>query len=420
MLKTGELFVILDLHRQGLSVSAIARQLELDRKTVRKYIARGLEPPVYGPRAPRPTKIEPFLPFLCDRIRAYPELTGIRLLREVRALGYSGGYSAVKDALRELRPAPARRFEHRFETGPGHQAQVDFAQFKVIFADDPEEIVTVWLFTLLLAHSRYLWGEFVWHQDLLTVLRAHVAAFAALGGSPREILYDRMKTAVLGEASDGIIYNARLQALARHYGFTPRACAAYRAKTKGKVERPYRYIRQDFFLGRSFQNLADLNGQFRDWLGDVANRRRHGTTHRPIETAFAAEQRALQPLPALPFNTTMALERRISHDGMVSFNGNVYSVPDGIRGRAVELQVSLSDVQIIADGQLVACHPLLTGRNERRLAPGHRRWPPPGTARPGRNDRRAVVLGLPGEQVLRRPLQVYEHIGAALAGGARR
>ena len=259
MLKTGELFVILDLHRQGLSVSAIARQLELDRKTVRKYIARGLEPPVYGPRAPRPTKIEPFLPFLRDRIRAYPELTGIRLLREVRALGYSGGYSAVKDALRELRPAPARRFEHRFETGPGQQAQVDFAQFKVIFADDPEEIVTVWLFTLLLAHSRYLWGEFVWHQDLLTVLRAHVAAFAALGGSPREILYDRMKTAVLGEASDGIIYNARLQALARHYGFTPRACAAYRAKTKGKVERPYRYIRQDFFLGRSFQDLADLN-----------------------------------------------------------------------------------------------------------------------------------------------------------------
>jgi transposase len=272
----------------------------------------------------------------------------------VRALGYSGGYSAVKDALRELRPAPARRFEHRFETGPGQQAQVDFAQFKVIFADDPEEIVTVWLFTLLLAHSRYLWGEFVWHQDLLTVLRTHVAAFAALGGSPREILYDRMKTAVLGEASDGIIYNARLQALARHYGFTPRACAAYRAKTKGKVERPYRYIRQDFFLGRSFQNLADLNAQFRDWLGEVANRRRHGTTHRPIETAFATEQRALQPLPALPFNTTMALERRISHDGMVSFNGNVYSVPDGIRGRAVELQVSLSDVQIIADGQLVA------------------------------------------------------------------
>ena len=102
MLKTGELFVILDLHRQGLSVSAIARQLELDRKTVGKYIARGLEPPVYGPRAPRPTKIEPFLPFLRDRIRAYPELTGIRLLREVRALGYSGGYSAVKDALREL------------------------------------------------------------------------------------------------------------------------------------------------------------------------------------------------------------------------------------------------------------------------------------------------------------------------------
>ena len=199
MLQAGELFVILDLHRQGLSVSAIARKLDLDRKTVRKYIERGLEAPVYGPRAPRPMKVDAYLHFLRDRIRAYPGLSAVRLLREIRALGYGGGYSSVKDALRELRPPRETHFEHRFETAPGEQAQVDFCQFKTVFTDEPEQIVTIWLFSLVLGHSRYLWGDFVWHQDLLSVLRCHVAAFAALGGVPREILYDRMKTAVLDE-----------------------------------------------------------------------------------------------------------------------------------------------------------------------------------------------------------------------------
>jgi len=418
VLTAGELFMILDLHRQGLSVSAIARRLDLDRKTVRKYIARGLEPPLYGPRSPRPQVVDPYLEFLRDRLRAYPQLTATRLWREIKPLGFSGSYSAVKEAIRGLRPAMPTSFEHRFETAAGEQAQVDFAQFRTVFADDPGQTVALWLFTLVLGYSRYLWGEFVWHQDLLTVLRSHVRAFAALGGVPAEILYDRMKTAVLNEVSEGIIYNARLQALAKHYGFTPRACAAYRAKTKGKVERPYRYIRQDFFLGRTFRDLEDLNAQFREWLDTVANDRRHGTTHRPIAVAFADEQAALQPLPQLPFNTVMVLERGYSRDGMVSYNGNAYSVPDGVRGQRLEIQVSLSEVQIFADSTLVAAHALREGRNERSMAHGHRRWPPPGTHSPAQQPA-ATVLSLPGEQVARRSLEVYERIGVALAGRRR-
>lgn len=411
--------MILDLHRSGLSVSAIARRLDLDRKTVRKYIARGLEAPSYGPRAPRPQKLDPYVEFLRDRLHAFPQLSAVRLLREIKPLGFAGSYSAVKQAVRELRPAPVAGFEHRFETAAGEQAQVDFAQFRTVFATDPEQVVTLWLFTLVLGYSRFLWGEFVWHQDLLTVLRSHVRAFAVLGGVPREILYDRMKTAVLNEVTDGIIYNARLQGLAKHYGFTPRACAAYRAKTKGKIERPYRYIRQDFFLGRSFRDLEDLNEQFYHWLGTVANTRRHGTTHRPIAVAFAAEQPSLQALPALPFNTIMALERGISRDGMVHYNDNIYSVPDGVRARAVEIQVSLSEVQIFADGQLVAVHALREGRHERSLASGHRRWPPPGR-RPRPEQLPVTVVTLPGEQVTRRSLEIYQRIGAALAVAARR
>ena len=129
MIKLGEVVMILDLHRQGLTVSAIARELGLDRKTVRKCIARGLEPPVYGPRKPRKRLIDPFVPYLRGRVVAYPGLTGRRLLRELRERGYEGGYTAITDLLRDIRPAPLLAFEVRFETPPGDQAQVDFAQF---------------------------------------------------------------------------------------------------------------------------------------------------------------------------------------------------------------------------------------------------------------------------------------------------
>src|SRR6185369_1427051 len=110
----GELMMILELHRQGLTVSAIARQLGIDRKTVRRYIARGLEPPAYGPRPPRPRSTDPFLPYLRDRLTSFPGLTAVRLWRELREHGYAGGYTAVKRAVRDIRPATIAPFEVRF------------------------------------------------------------------------------------------------------------------------------------------------------------------------------------------------------------------------------------------------------------------------------------------------------------------
>jgi transposase len=130
------------------------------------------------------------------------------------------------------------------------------------------------------------------------MLRCHLAAFAALGGVPRQILYDRMKTAVSGEDAAGhIVYNRALVDFARHHGYHPKACRPYRAKTKGKVERPYRYIREDFFLARSFENLDDLNTQLRDRLDTVANPRVHATTGRVVDEAFAEEKPHQCPPP---------------------------------------------------------------------------------------------------------------------------
>ena len=199
VVRLGELVMILDLAREGLSVSAIARRTGLDRKTIRKYIARGLEAPAYTARPVRPTLLTPFEPYLRERLQAFPDLSARRLLRELKERGYTGGYTILKAVVRAIRPTPSPSFERRFETPPGKQAQVDFAFFKTTFTDEPEAERIVWLFSMVLGHSRMMWARFVARQDLQTVLRCHIAAFDSFGGVPEQILYDRMKTAVLGD-----------------------------------------------------------------------------------------------------------------------------------------------------------------------------------------------------------------------------
>jgi len=256
------------------------------------------------------------------------------------------------------------------------------------------------------------------HQDLQTVLRCHLAAFAALGGVPQEILYDRMKTAVTGEDDQGhIVYNRALVDFARHHGFHPRACRPYRAKTKGKVERPFRYIREDFFLARSFRNLDDLNRQLAHWLATVANPRQHATTQRVVNEAFAEERPLLKPLPLVPFNAVLKLERRVSHEGMVSVGGNLYSVPDATRRRVVEVHTLADEIRIFEDGRLIAAHAVLEGRHQRRIAPGHRKMT---SITRNADAQEPGLLGRAGDVVARRSLDFYEAVARRLAADGGR
>jgi transposase len=166
-----------------LSITAIARRTGRDPKTVRKYIARGLEPPAYAPRqVGRPGKLAPYLDYLRERITAFPQLTATRLTRELRERGYTGAYTAVKRSVAAIRPdSGPKPFEVRFETPAGQQAQVDFARFVTEFTDEPGVTRIVWLFSLVLGHSRHIFARFVMHQDLQTLLRCHMQAFAAIG-----------------------------------------------------------------------------------------------------------------------------------------------------------------------------------------------------------------------------------------------
>jgi transposase len=396
------------MRRQGLGISAIARKTGFDRKTVKKYLEAGLEGPVYGPRDRSERLADQFKSYLVERLESFPGLSGRRLHREARELGYAGAYSTLTEYLRLIRPQVPRTFERRFETPPGWQAQVDFAEFEVAFTSEPGVTRKVWLFSMVLGHSRWLWGRFCPNQTLETVLRCHIAAFGAMGGACAEILYDRMKTAVIGEDSAGVVtYNASLVALLNHYGSAPRACQPYRAKTKGKVERPFRYVRQDFFLGRTFRDLDDLNAQFEGWRTGIANQRVHATTQWIVDAHFAEERPHLLALPVLPYDAVLTIERRITKEGMVAVGGNQYSVPDTTRRRIVEVQNHPAEVRIFEDGLLIACHPVLDGKNQRRVDPSHRKAQP-------LSRREAKVL--PTETpVARRPLAFYEAVGKRLA-----
>lgn len=191
---------------------------------------------------------------------------------------------------------------------------------------------------------------------------------------------------------------------------------AYRAKTKGKVERPFRYIREDFFLGRSFRNLDDLNLQLSDWLDTVANVRVHGTTQRVVAEAFAAEQPELQTLPEHRFDAVLKLERRVSHDGFVAIGGNYYSVPDRTR-RVVEVQQLPDRIRILDLGNIVAEHAVLEGRKQYRIDRNHRTGSSGAARRSG--VAAGITIGRIGDHVPLRSLAVYQAIGSQLATGER-
>lgn len=292
---------------QGLSKAAIARQVGVNRRTIGRWIAEGkLDRDARTGEVPqplrqsRPPKLEPFKPIIRARLERYPELTAVRLFDELKAAGYSGGISQLKAYVAQVRPKPAPEPLVRFETEPGHQAQVDFAEFTFPWGKR-------YALLLVLGYSRLLWLRFYPKQDMRTLFEGLEEAFAFFGGVPREILFDQMASVItrdLRSQGGRLVENAEFLRFAAHCGFRVRACRPYRAKTKGKVERPIRYVRESFVYARDFVSDEDLNAQAGLWLRGVANVRAHRTTkEKPLERFARDEHQALLALPARPYRS---------------------------------------------------------------------------------------------------------------------
>ena len=289
---------------QGLSKAAVARLAGVSRRTVHRWIAAGQldreldeERVRYGPRRPQSSKLDPYKEIIETRLAGYPDLSAVRLCEEIRAAGYTGGYDQVRRHVREVRPQRQPEPVKRFETPPGHQGQVDFAEFKTPWGKRHALVV-------VLGYSRLLWVRYYERQTMAVVMEGLEAAFRYFGGVPSELLFDQMKAVIVEdnrEVGGGLMENPEFLRFAFHWGFRIRACRPYRARTKGKVERPVSYIRRSFFYGRDFASDEDLNARVLGWLDKVANVRVHGTLkERPVDR-FEVERAHLKPLARWPY-----------------------------------------------------------------------------------------------------------------------
>ena len=301
VLRGKDVHEIAEMKQSGLSVLAISEATGYDRKTVRKYLLNTAAMPDYGPRPPQPGKLEPYLAYLDERLKAGVWNAQV-LLREIRERGYSGGYTILKSWLHPQRQATQVAAVRRFETPPGKQAQADWGHLGELETESRTR--KIWGFVITLSYSRRMWSEAALDQKLGTLLRMHEAAFSEWGAVPEEILYDRMKTVWQGTDARGeIIWNPLFLDFARYWGFQPRLCRPFRAKTKGKIESGVKYVRRNFICGlqgREPSCLADLNVELRQWVAEVANRRVHGTTYERVLTRWDADQFAMQPLNGRP------------------------------------------------------------------------------------------------------------------------
>ncbi|MFZ5539422.1 MAG: IS21 family transposase [Pseudomonadota bacterium] len=378
------------LHAAGMKVAQIARVADLDRKTVRRCL-RQTEWRPYQRAAAKRTLLSAHSAWLAERAPAVNYSARI-LYQELRATrGYTGGYDTVRNAVRPLRlkAAAASLTQCRFETEPGEQAQADWGQVRVRFDSGPAEIH---IFVLTLGYSRRGWAEGYEHERMESLLAAHENGFAHFGGVPREILYDRMRTVIQGEASGAKRWNPTFKAFAAHWGFEPRVCRPYRAQTKGKVESGVKYVKGNFLPGRTFRDLADFNAQLRAWLAEIADCRIHGTTHEAPIVRFAREATALTPLAGRAgFLQAMRRERVVAGDWLVTIDTNRYSVPWRLIGQTVTVVRVGAHWQISHRGQVVAEHPVLPGRYQLSVKPEHG----PGAA--ARNARKRYSEGAANE-----------------------
>ena len=292
---------------QGLSKAEVAERLGISRRTVYYWVNSGqldreldAEPVRYKPRPAVARKVDAFRGIIETRLSEYPKLSAVRLFDEVKAAGYDGGYTQLKELVRQVRPAPPVDPVVRFETAPGHQAQVDFAEFRLPWGRRYALVV-------VLGYSRLLWLQFYSRQTMAVLTRGLEEAFDFFGGVTSELLFDQLKAVIVDdERLNGgkLLENAEFLRFSAHWGFRIRACRPYRARTKGKVERPISYVRQNFFYGRSFLNDDDLNAQALSWMARTANIRLHRTIREAPQARFEREEReALKPLALQPYRS---------------------------------------------------------------------------------------------------------------------
>jgi transposase len=351
--------------QQGQSQRHMARALGLSRRTVGRVLAavsqeraQGNVPPELRPAPPRVCPMDAYEPKLRELLQRHPQLTARRCWEELRDQGFAGSYKQVWRRVRALRPQPPRAPVERFETDPGQQAQSDYSVHDLDFSEEGRR--RVYLFSFILGFSRRAYLRWVESMDFETTVREHIRAFTYLGGVTASCLYDNQKVVVLRWQDGEPLYNPRFLAFATHYGFRPVACRPRTPRTKGKVERYFRYVQESLLAGREFRSLAHLNEVTAWWLDNVADVRMQGTTGATPRQLHAEELPRLLPLPACDFQADPVVYRTVDAEGFVAWRGNRYAVPYCHIGRLLPVRLSETELIVYGPGlQEITRHPLL-------------------------------------------------------------
>jgi len=370
MLSQEDYIVIRTLKKRGVYQKEIAAELGVHPRTVSRAIQRGSAP--QPQRRSRSSKLDPYKPQI-DRLLAEGVWNAVVILREIQAQGYEGGSTILRGYIQPQRKQRQSKATVRFETPPGRQLQSDWAEITTEIGGEETKVCFI---ANTLGYSRRF---HFWCTDCMDAEHTYegvIRSFEYFGGVTEEVLVDNQKAAVLSHRSgESPRFNLRFVDLADHYGFVPRACQPYRARTKGKDERMVGYIKQHFFVRyRAFDSWAHLNQLAEQWLSQEADLRLHGTVKEVVAERFQREAPVLQPLPSLRYDTTYIERRQVAWDGYIDVRGNRYSVPGQLTGQTVAVHISLDgSLRVYAGAGLVAQHALQAAAQGWVSVPDHHR-----------------------------------------------
>lgn len=334
---------------EGWRIETVARRFGVHHSVVRRALRD-----TGAARPPRPSRLDPFKPYIVQRLLELPDLTATRLLLELRDKGAKVGYTQVKRYVAAVRAPRARKAFLRVEFDAGEQAQVDWGSFGHWRVGGAQRPLSV--FSMVLSWSRATFIDFSLDQQMETFCRMHRRALEFFGGVPRRIVYDNLKSVVLHHVGSTVQFNPRFLAFAGHYLFEAVAAPVRYPQFKGRVEASIKYIRSSFFYGRSFASFDDLRAAAGRWRDEVANQRLHGTTRERPADRLLLERPRLRGLPERPFDTDIVVPLIVSKEARVRFDSNSYSVPPEHVGKSVLLRADDHRIRVLADGVEIAAH----------------------------------------------------------------
>jgi transposase len=353
-----------------LTGRAIARRLHCSRHTVAAALQM-TQPPAAEP-ARRVSLLDPYRQQIQELLTSYPDLSAVRIHEEIaRGLqGYRGSTTVLRRYLRRVRPARGRVYQE-VHYQPAQAMQVDWGDCGRVQVGATLRKVSV--FVAVLCYSRLLFIEFTLSQRKAEFYRGLVNALTFFGGSPRTVIFDNLKAAVLNGSGRTACYHPEFLALCGYFCLQPVACARRDPESKGIVEDGVRYVKHNALAGRADQLLRfeDYLALAPSWRDQVANLRHHETTHERPSERFEQERTLLRPLPAIPFDTDEVVPAVVSPHARIAFDGNRYSAPPQFVRRPITIRANRAQLHLLHEGQVVAQHVRSYERGQVLVLPEH-------------------------------------------------